>query len=255
MSRLGISSDYADLVAEMALEGQRMVISQVQVHSSVQSTPYRRFVQKDPSVILRALSASLELGVLITIMLGEIESREIRVFAATDTVGHAPHSLYCCSRWPCEACYLRIWKQFEALGAAIEVRRAVIVVGDLDKVVQTKKGPHFLVAAPSRLANILWYTKRFNLWNHEPQVFAGCLPYLDLGVHLDDVVEVVLKGRTMYFFAAAMTTKVSTDLVRVETHIVCLVIYSRLLCRMPSTDIKFLLSFNTACHTLSQVDK
>ncbi|SJL12560.1 uncharacterized protein ARMOST_15988 [Armillaria ostoyae] len=76
------------------------------------------------------------------------------------------------------------------------------------------------IAGPSRLANIIWYTKRFNLWNHEPQVFAGCLPYLDLGVHLDDVVEVALKGRTMYFFAAAMTTKVSTDLVRVETHII-----------------------------------
>lgn len=65
MSRLGTSSGYADLVAEVALEDQRMVIAQVQVHSSMRSTPYWRFVQKDPSVILRALSAFLELGVLI----------------------------------------------------------------------------------------------------------------------------------------------------------------------------------------------
>ncbi|KAK0227438.1 hypothetical protein EDD85DRAFT_756106, partial [Armillaria nabsnona] len=89
----------------------------------------------------------------------------------------------------------------------------VIVAGDLDKVVQTKKGPHILVAAPTLLANILWPIKGFSLWNCEPQVFvldeAGCLPYLDLGTHLDDVVEAVPKGRTTYCFAAAMTTKVS----------------------------------------------
>lgn len=64
-----------------------MAIAQVQVHSSVQSTPYWHFLQKDPSVILQALSASLELGVLITVMLGGMESREI-IFAATNTLGH-----------------------------------------------------------------------------------------------------------------------------------------------------------------------
>lgn len=40
MSRLGTSSGYADLVAEVALGDQRMVIAQVQVHSSIRSTPY-----------------------------------------------------------------------------------------------------------------------------------------------------------------------------------------------------------------------
>ncbi|KAK0186819.1 hypothetical protein F5146DRAFT_1227379 [Armillaria mellea] len=85
--QISVCIDFGLWQTKMALEGQRMVIAQVQVHSSVQSTPYWRFVQKDPSVILRALSASLELGVLITIILGEMDTREI-IFVGTNTVGH-----------------------------------------------------------------------------------------------------------------------------------------------------------------------
>ncbi|KAK0472712.1 hypothetical protein IW261DRAFT_1506515 [Armillaria novae-zelandiae] len=85
--RISVCVDFGLWQTKTAFEGQRMVLAQVQMHSAVQSTPYWRFVQKDPSVILHALSASLELGVLITIMLGEMASREI-IFVATNTLGH-----------------------------------------------------------------------------------------------------------------------------------------------------------------------
>ncbi|KAK0439361.1 hypothetical protein EV421DRAFT_1906022 [Armillaria borealis] len=43
-------------------------IAQVNVHQSViHGTSYGRFIRKDPTVVLQALSMSLELGVLVTI--------------------------------------------------------------------------------------------------------------------------------------------------------------------------------------------
>ncbi|KAG7440597.1 uncharacterized protein BT62DRAFT_577637 [Guyanagaster necrorhizus] len=64
-------------------EGQPMTMAQVQVHRSVMNTPYWRFMEKDPSVILRALSTSLELGVLITIAPRQLFSQEISYMATS----------------------------------------------------------------------------------------------------------------------------------------------------------------------------
>lgn len=60
-----------------------MTMAQVQVHRSVMNTPYWRFMEKDPSVILRALSTSLELGVLITIAPRQLFSQEISYMATS----------------------------------------------------------------------------------------------------------------------------------------------------------------------------
>ncbi|KAK0200062.1 hypothetical protein DFS33DRAFT_215613 [Desarmillaria ectypa] len=67
-------------------ESLPMTLAQVQVHTSVMNTPYWRFMGKDPSVILRALSTSLELGVLITIAPRQLRSQEI-LYVATSMDG------------------------------------------------------------------------------------------------------------------------------------------------------------------------
>lgn len=67
-------------------ENLPVTLAQVQVHSSVMNTPYWRFMEKDPSVILRALSTSLELGVLITIVPRQLRSPEI-LYVATSMDG------------------------------------------------------------------------------------------------------------------------------------------------------------------------
>lgn len=74
------------LDTENALENLPVTLAQVQVHSSVMNTPYWRFMEKDPSVILRALSTSLELGVLITIVPRQLRSPEI-LYVATSMDG------------------------------------------------------------------------------------------------------------------------------------------------------------------------
>ncbi|KAK0186821.1 hypothetical protein F5146DRAFT_1143209 [Armillaria mellea] len=62
-------------------ESPPITLAQVQVHVSVMNTPYWRFMEKDPSVILRALSTSLELGVLITVAPRQLRSQEILYMA------------------------------------------------------------------------------------------------------------------------------------------------------------------------------
>ncbi|PBK88338.1 hypothetical protein ARMGADRAFT_430083 [Armillaria gallica] len=64
-------------------ESLPVTLAQVQVHASVTNTPYWRFMEKDPSVILRALSTSLELGVLITIAPRQLRSQEILYMATS----------------------------------------------------------------------------------------------------------------------------------------------------------------------------
>lgn len=71
---------------ENASESLPVTLAQVQVHASVMNTPYWRFMEKDPSVILRALSTSLELGVLIAIAPRQLCSQEI-LYVATSMDG------------------------------------------------------------------------------------------------------------------------------------------------------------------------
>ncbi|KAK0186310.1 P-loop containing nucleoside triphosphate hydrolase protein [Armillaria mellea] len=83
----------------------------------------------------------------------------------------------------------QIATQFEALGAGMGVRCAVIVGGDLDRVAQgvaLAKGPHILLATPAdRVLN------------------------LDFGTHLDDLLKAMPKQRTTNLFSATMTNEVS----------------------------------------------
>ncbi|KAK0454152.1 uncharacterized protein EV420DRAFT_1645376 [Desarmillaria tabescens] len=79
-------------------------IAQVNVHQSViHSTSYGRFIRKDPTVILQALSMSLELGVLVNISqlspstyVSDSESITI-IYTGTSTTGEQTllHSVIC----------------------------------------------------------------------------------------------------------------------------------------------------------------
>ncbi|KAK0224797.1 P-loop containing nucleoside triphosphate hydrolase protein [Armillaria nabsnona] len=141
----------------------------------------------------------------------------------------APQGLFACVLSPTHELAHQIATQFEALGAGMGVRCAVIVSGDMDRVAQAvalAKRPHILVATPGRIADHLWNTKGFSLHTLKFLVLdeADRLLDLDFGTHLDDVLKAVPKQRTTYLFSATMTTKVSklqraslTSPVRIET--------------------------------------
>ncbi|KAK0203907.1 hypothetical protein DFS33DRAFT_842369 [Desarmillaria ectypa] len=79
-------------------------IAQVNVHQSViHGTSYGRFIRKDPTVILQALSMSLELGVLVTISQLSLSTYDSNsesitiVYTGTSTTGEQTllHSITC----------------------------------------------------------------------------------------------------------------------------------------------------------------
>ncbi|KAK0438770.1 P-loop containing nucleoside triphosphate hydrolase protein [Armillaria borealis] len=126
----------------------------------------------------------------------------------------APQGLFACVLSPTHELAHQIATQFEALGAGMGVRCAVIVGGDMDRVAQAvalAKQPHILVATPGRIADHLRNTKGFSLHALKFLVLdeADRLLDLDFGTHLDDVLKAVPKQRTTYLFSATMTTKVS----------------------------------------------
>ncbi|KAG7445602.1 DEAD-domain-containing protein [Guyanagaster necrorhizus] len=126
----------------------------------------------------------------------------------------APQGLFACILSPTHELAHQIATQFEALGAGMGVRCAVIVGGDMDRVAQAvalAKRPHILVATPGRIADHLRNTKGFSLRAIKFLVLdeADRLLDLDFGTHLDDVLKAMPKQRTTYLFSATMTTKVS----------------------------------------------
>ncbi|KAJ3846720.1 P-loop containing nucleoside triphosphate hydrolase protein [Lentinula lateritia] len=141
----------------------------------------------------------------------------------------APQGLFACVLAPTHELAYQISAQFEALGAGIGVRCAVIIGGEVDRVTQAvtlAKKPHILIATPGRLADHLKATKGFSLRQLKFLVLdeADRLLDLDFGVHIDAVLKAIPRERTTYLFSATMTTKVSklqraslTDPVRVET--------------------------------------
>ncbi|KAK0225852.1 P-loop containing nucleoside triphosphate hydrolase protein [Armillaria fumosa] len=125
----------------------------------------------------------------------------------SDIIGLAPtvSGLFACVLSPTHELAHQIATQFEALGAAMGVRCAVIVGGDMDRVAQAvalAKWPHILVATPGRIADHLRNTKGFSLRTLKFLVLdeADRLLDLDFGTHLDDVLKAMPKQRTTYLF-------------------------------------------------------
>eukprot|EP00850_Spirogloea_muscicola_P012792 SM000084S23128 [mRNA] locus=s84:350532:353802:+ [translate_table: standard] len=102
-----------------------------------------------------------------------------------------PAPLFALVLSPTRELAIQISEQFEALGAAVGLRCAVIV-GGMDMMAQAitlARRPHVVVATPGRLVDHLSNTKGFSLRN---------LKYL-----------VIPKERKTYLFSATMTTKVA----------------------------------------------
>lgn len=121
----------------------------------------------------------------------------------------------------------QISEQFEALGAGIGVKCAVIV-GGMDMMAQSlmlAKKPHILIATPGRLVDHLENTKGFNLRALKFLVMdeADRILNMDFEVEVDKILKVIPRERRTFLFSATMTKKVQklqraslTDPVKVE---------------------------------------
>lgn len=108
----------------------------------------------------------------------------------------------------------QIGQAFEALGALISLRCAVIV-GGLDMVPQSialGKKPHVIVATPGRLVDHLEKTKGFSLRTLKYLVMdeADRLLDMDFGPSIDKILKFVPRERRTYLFSATMSSKVES---------------------------------------------
>ncbi|KAK3924912.1 putative ATP-dependent RNA helicase DDX47 [Frankliniella fusca] len=106
----------------------------------------------------------------------------------------------------------QISEQFEALGASIGVKCAVIV-GGMDMMSQAlmlAKKPHILIATPGRLVDHLENTKGFNLRALKFLVMdeADRILNMDFEVEVDKILKVIPRERRTFLFSATMTKKV-----------------------------------------------
>ena len=124
---------------------------------------------------------------------------------------------------------VQIAEQFEAIGALIGLRTAVLV-GGLDMVSQAialSKKPHVVVGTPGRLADHLANTKGFSLRKLKYLIFdeADRLLSMDFEKQINLILTQIPKQRHTYLFSATMTTKVQklqraslNDAVKIEVN-------------------------------------
>lgn len=124
---------------------------------------------------------------------------------------------------------MQIAEQFEALGALIGLRTAVLV-GGLDMVSQAialSKKPHVVVGTPGRMADHLANTKGFNMRRLRFLVFdeADRLLSMDFEKQINLILTQIPKQRNTFLFSATMTTKVQklqraslNDAVKIEVN-------------------------------------
>lgn len=108
----------------------------------------------------------------------------------------------------------QIGQAFEALGALISLRCAVIV-GGLDMVPQAValgKKPHIIVATPGRLVDHLEKTKGFSLRTLKYLVMdeADRLLDMDFGPAIDKLLKFIPRERRTYLFSATLSSKVES---------------------------------------------
>uniref|UniRef100_A0A0A9X4E7 RNA helicase n=1 Tax=Lygus hesperus TaxID=30085 RepID=A0A0A9X4E7_LYGHE len=106
----------------------------------------------------------------------------------------------------------QISEQFEALGASIGVKTAVIV-GGMDMMSQAltlAKKPHIIIATPGRLVDHLENTKGFSLRALKFLVMdeADRILNMDFEVEVDKILQVIPRERRTFLFSATMTKKV-----------------------------------------------
>lgn len=124
----------------------------------------------------------------------------------------SPQSFFACVLSPTRELAIQIAEQFEALGAGIGVKCAVLV-GGVDMVQQTinlAKRPHIIVGTPGRLVDHLTNTKGFSLRTLKYLVLdeADRLLNEDFEKSIDEILDVIPRDRRTYLFSATMTKKV-----------------------------------------------
>ncbi|ODM97271.1 putative ATP-dependent RNA helicase DDX47 [Orchesella cincta] len=123
-----------------------------------------------------------------------------------------PQRLFALILTPTRELAFQISEQFEALGARIGVKCAV-VVGGIDMMSQAltlAKKPHIIVATPGRLVDHLENTKGFHLKSLKYLVMdeADRILNMDFEVEVDKILRVIPQERRTYMFSATMTKKV-----------------------------------------------
>ncbi|PHH52030.1 ATP-dependent rRNA helicase RRP3 [Ceratocystis fimbriata CBS 114723] len=108
----------------------------------------------------------------------------------------------------------QIGQVFDALGAQISLRCAVII-GGLDMITQSialSKKPHVIVATPGRILDHLEKTKGFSLRSLKYLVMdeADRLLDMDFGPILDKILKFLPRERNTYLFSATMSSKIES---------------------------------------------
>ncbi|ELU13896.1 hypothetical protein CAPTEDRAFT_175937 [Capitella teleta] len=124
-----------------------------------------------------------------------------------------PQRMYCLVLTPTRELAFQISEQFEALGASIGVKCAVIV-GGMDMMTQSMvlaKKPHIIIATPGRLVDHLENTKGFNLRALKYLVMdeADRILNMDFEQEVNKILKVIPKERKTYLYSATMTSKVA----------------------------------------------
>ncbi|GAM25412.1 hypothetical protein SAMD00019534_085870 [Acytostelium subglobosum LB1] len=124
----------------------------------------------------------------------------------------APQPLYALVLAPTRELAFQISEQFEAIGAIIGVKCAVLV-GGFDNMAQSMalaRKPHIIVGTPGRVVFHLENTKGFNLKSLKYLVLdeADRLLSMDFEEEINTILKVIPRERNTYLFSATMTKKV-----------------------------------------------
>ena len=133
----------------------------------------------------------------------------------------SPSGLFALILTPTRELAYQISEQFEALGASIGIKCAVII-GGIDMMTQSimlAKKPHIVIATPGRLVDHLENTKGFSLRTLKYLIMdeADRILNMDFEEEVDKILKVIPKQRNTFLFSATMTKKVDiigTDRIR-----------------------------------------
>jgi len=147
--------------------------------------------------------------------LAETGSGKTGAFAipVLQTLLDSPQRLYCLVLTPTRELAFQISEQFEALGASMGVKCAV-VVGGIDMMQQSlmlAKKPHIVIATPGRLVDHLENTKGFSLRALKYLIMdeADRILNMDFEEEVDKILKIIPKERRTFLFSATMTKKVA----------------------------------------------
>lgn len=123
-----------------------------------------------------------------------------------------PQTLFALALSPTRELAIQIAEQFEALGASIGVKCAVLV-GGIDMMAQAialGKRPHVIVGTPGRVVDHLSNTKGFSLKTLKHLVLdeADRLLNSDFEQEIDQILKSIPRERRTQLFSATMTNKV-----------------------------------------------